>query len=430
MISELLNHYRLHIPARLRDHILVTVWFLVTFNQFRYDELILYPLALYFLWAFIRDFEQILPLLQRSLVLFIFPIWWLLSALWGAETVEILKSGAQLFLTIMICYCAVIRLEKRDIILSMLIAAGWYGILSFQAGFTGGIAARGAFSSKNAMGASMVILWTAAICIALERSFPRWLRLGAVGAAILAAYLIQVSDSATAVLLAAGITAVVVTFGVLPATGALRRPLFLSAGFMGVAALFFLFAYILATREFDPITAVLNHFGKDATLTGRTVLWEYAMIQIEKTPLLGVGHGGYWTPFDWTSDARKIYVEFHKKFYAQFSFHNSYFEIAVHQGLIGLGFAVLATLWSLLRIIGGVLRATDMGMVFFFGIASVHIVRSFTESALMSPFSLIAMLYMMGALLTVKDDLRRMATAPPRRKEVPFSRPRRLMPGE
>ncbi|MBM7069080.1 O-antigen ligase [Actibacterium sp. 188UL27-1] len=407
MIQSRSLSLRFDIPQRLRDHFLVTLWFIVTFKQFTYDELLLYPLALYFGWAFVRDFQLLLPILQRSLTLFIFPIWWMLSAMWGVETELILKSGAQLILTIMICYCAIIRLEKRDLILSMLVAAGIFGVLSLQAGLTGGLAARGVFSSKNAMGAAMVVLWTAAVCITLDNSLSKWLRLVAAGACVLAAQLIFISDSATAVLLAGGITGVVLIFGLLPRSGLLNNPIFLSFSCASLATGLFLAAQVLAVQHFNPITKVLEAFGKDATLTGRTVLWDYATIQIQQNPLLGVGEGGYWTPEDWTSDARKIYVEFHKKFYAQFSFHNSYYEIAVHQGLIGLAFAVMAVTWCLWRIVLGVLRENDMAMVFFFGIASIHIMRSFTESALMSPFSLLAMLFMMGALLTVKDSLRR-----------------------
>ena len=72
--------------------------------------------------------------------------------------------------------------------------------------------------------------------------------------------------------------------------------------------------------EFDPVSQVLGAFGKDATLTGRTVLWNYATEEIARHPLLGVGHGGFWTPEDGLSVASRIYNEFHKVPYANFFF--------------------------------------------------------------------------------------------------------------
>ena len=194
--------WQFRITPELRDHILVTLWFLVTFKQFNNDELILYPLALYFLWAFIRDFRKLFDLVMRSLILWAFPFWWLLSMSWGVEPMQILKVGPALILTFIICYCAVLRLGPRQIMLSLLIAAGWFGILSLLADPAGGVAARGVFSSKNSLGTAMVMLWIVALCVALDEVSPRWIRLAAATAALLSLRLIQVSSSATAVLLA------------------------------------------------------------------------------------------------------------------------------------------------------------------------------------------------------------------------------------
>jgi exopolysaccharide production protein ExoQ len=39
---------------------------------------------------------------------------------------------------------------------------------------------------------------------------------------------------------------------------------------------------------------VLSVLGKDATLTGRTVLWSTVVERIEERPLLGYGYGAFW----------------------------------------------------------------------------------------------------------------------------------------
>ncbi len=404
----------------LRDQLLVTLWLIVTFKQFPNDELLLYPLALYFSWAFVRDLPLLFPLIKRAWVLFLFPIWLFLSVSWGVETETILKNAAQLLLTIMICFYASLRLSRRQIMLAMVIAGTIFGILSFLAPLSGGLAQRGVFSSKNAMGSAMVILLVSALCVVLDRGFPRMIRLGAAAAALLAFDLIFVAHSATAVILSAGAIMAIFLFGILPQGGRLRSPIFWVFTLAGISFVLTFMATVLAFQEVNPIEEVLAIFDKDTTLTGRTTLWAYATEQIRLHPYLGVGDGGFWTPLDWTSDARRIYEEFHKKYYAHFSFHNSYFEIAVHQGLIGLGIAVLAVSWSLFQVIRAVLVRNAIPTVFFFTISSVTMVRSMTEAGLMAPFSQLPMLLTIGALLALRDRL----SEPVYRAPPPVFRPR------
>ncbi len=395
----------LRLTAHRRDHVLVTIWFITSFRQFPYDELILYPLALYFAWAFVRDFPLIFPMIVRSSILFAFPLWWFLSLLWGDHTILILKSGLQLLLTILICYCIATRLSARDVIISLLITAGIFGVWSAIVGLTsGGIAARGVFDSKNALGMAMVILWLTALCIASDPVSTRRTRAIAVAAACLAGWQIYVSNSATAVLLAIGIAVLIFFLGFIPRTGVLRRPGFyivtlviLGAGLISLAAL-------SATQEFTPITSILNAFGKDATLTGRTALWDYAIVQIRQEPLLGVGTGGFWTPYDGLSDASRIYTENHKAKSASFSFHNSYYEVAVHQGLIGLGILIVTTLWIVSRILLSFGDTDRLSVVFFMCVTGITLARSITEVGLLSPFSLLSMLFIVGALVTLHEE--------------------------
>lgn len=316
----------------------------------------------------------------------------------------VLKSGLQLLLTILICFSISTRLNARDLILSLLIAAGFYGVWSFIMGITGnGIAARGAFASKNAMGSIMVVLWLTALCTAFDPDATRFRRWIGAAAACLAAWQIHISDSATAVLLALGITALVFFLGVLPYSGALRRIEFYITLLFALGCGIVSLAIFSATQEIDPVTYVLNLFGKDTTLTGRTLLWEYATTQIKQEPLLGIGAGGFWTPQDGLSEASRIYEEFHKRKNDNFSFHNSYYDIAVHQGLIGLGIVVITTLWIVGQILLSFRDANRISVVFFMCVTGVALSRSMTEVGLLGPFSLISMLFIVGALIPLRD---------------------------
>ncbi len=401
--------------TRRRDFILVTLWIFVTFKQFRFDELILYPLALYFACAFVVDFKKIFPLIQRNFILFLFPVWCLLSALWGVETEQILRSGLQLTLTIMICFTIATRLTARDLILALTITATYFAVMSFLAPIFGtGTPARGVFPSKNAMGGAMVILWLCSLCIILDRQADRKLKMFAVATTLLAVWQIRAASSATAALLAIGILALVLLFAILPRSGLLNSRVFFFSSALLLAVISFWAASFLSIHTVDPINSVLGAFNKDTTLTGRTLLWDYATRQIEQQPLLGVGAGGFWTPYDKLSEASRIYQEFYKAPYAKFSFHNSYFEVAVHQGLVGLAIVIATVCWVSSSLLFPRIQTGTTTRVFFLCVSAILLAKSMTESDLLTPFSLLTTLFVTGGLMMSRTGATQSSdTSPP-----------------
>jgi exopolysaccharide production protein ExoQ len=400
----------------VRDHVLVTLWLTITFTQFTYDELLLYPLALYFGWAFVRDYRLIEPVLWRSLILFAFPAWWLLTAIWAVAPDIVVKSGLQLVLTIMICYCATARLTTRQVILSVAIAGLLFAVLSFQAVLSGD--ERGAFKSKNALGAAMVMLWASCLAMLFDPRLPLLIRAAAAAVALLAIRLVLAADSATAVLLAAGIGVIFVAGKVLMGEGSLFRSDRLGLAFLVLGVVFSCLT-IAAGYVDDPVALVLDYFGKDTTLTGRTWLWKLAKEEIAKHPLLGVGEGGFWNYYE-SPFVRRIYAEFSLVPNASFSFHSAWYEIAVHQGLIGAGIAALTLLWSVWTLGMRVLSAGGVPYLFFLSVMGVVVARSFTEPGFVSaPFDQITMLLWMGTLFAVKERIAASGPADGRRPLVP-----------
>jgi exopolysaccharide production protein ExoQ len=90
--------------------------------------------------------------------------------------------------------------------------------------------------------------------------------------------------------------------------------------------------------------ALLEMMGKDATLTGRTDIWEYVIPDIYQRPVLGWGYAAFWTtenPAAWKiSDILRWWVP---------QAHNGVLEILLSVGLFGLIFYVflLGRTWSL-----------------------------------------------------------------------------------
>jgi exopolysaccharide production protein ExoQ len=87
---------------------------------------------------------------------------------------------------------------------------------------------------------------------------------------------------------------------------------------------------LLAVR-FGP--ELLELAGRDPTFTGRTVLWEFGFRAFSERPILGWGYLGYFGSYEFSNailDYRKMAN------YDIPHFHNSYIEMLVELGLVGL----------------------------------------------------------------------------------------------
>jgi exopolysaccharide production protein ExoQ len=98
---------------------------------------------------------------------------------------------------------------------------------------------------------------------------------------------------------------------------------------------------VLLEQFFSIKSAVLQASGRDATLTGRTGLWEM-VLQEPNNPLIGVGYSSFWLG------------ERLERFWSMYptsppiQAHNGYIEIYINLGLIGLTL-MAAVLWSGLK---------------------------------------------------------------------------------
>jgi exopolysaccharide production protein ExoQ len=388
--------FRLRVSAETRSFIVFSLWCGVTSVQFPHDELLLYPLALYYAWAVWRDQGKIAPLLARSWVLLLFPGWCLVSPLWAVNRVEALQQAIYLILTMMICFHVAATMSPRRIMHALLLATGMVGIINIGYAFTAGDIRTGIFAQKNYMGKYMVLLWAVASAVLLDRGSAWWIRMASCGLAGIAAVMVFLSDSATAQILALAAAATNLGGLIFLRGGLLRASRIVAFSFFltGVAAAG---ATVLPVLRADPVEVLLNYFGKDETLTGRTELWTYAEDQIAKRPYLGVGAGGYWR-YRASPTVQKIYEEFYKRPGDLFNFHSSYYEIAVHQGLIGVALAGVALAWGLYHITRGAFVLGGLPQIYFFTQTLVVLPRIVTEADFLKPFVLLHMILWIGAL--------------------------------
>lgn len=139
--------------------------------------------------------------------------------------------------------------------------------------------------------------------------------------------------SATAIIsLAVGLTAFIVflwlnKLNIYPSSNAI-------SAIMLTIIIYGTFTVFTSGTFIEPLTAAT--FGRDATLTGRTEIWQQYLPMAMEHPFLGHGFGGFWT-----TEAIKIQKVT--------EVHNGYLEVILHLGFIGLIFVALFLLSSCRR---------------------------------------------------------------------------------
>jgi len=194
---------------------------------------------------------------------------------------------------------------------------------------------RGVFPHKNGMGhiAAQAVILFAALALTDQKRKLRYM-----AGLALAGLILFMADSMTAVL---GVTA---ALGMLVLRRLIRHrsPLLLFGALvfvttMGAAA------YFVAQNWMD----LLLMIGKDPSMTGRTVAWTMAFQGGLERPILGYGFRSFWLP--WSDNAAVLnYLAWDLS-----SGHNSYLDIWLELGLVGLGLfgLVLLGFWrDLLRV--------------------------------------------------------------------------------
>lgn len=358
----------------------------------------------------VMNWPQYGALLVRNTVILAFPFACLISLAWSKAPLITAVSGVQLTMTMVIAsylgaryslaalmraVCLVLTLA---VILSLLHWAT--GVFSWQIySRSGGLV--GVFSQKNMLGqrALFAVVVIVAIWLMPRRVASGRMKLIATVAMPLTLLALALSQSMTSVLL-------VVPLVALLALICLRRvPPSVAAGLALVSALIVaLGPVVLAVAGVDPMGTVLAAAGKDATLTGRTELWQVASRVWADNPLLGVGYGAFWAAPEF-ANARLITQ--HAGAVTSVSFHNFILEILVGTGLPGLA-AMLALLWAtthrlLLLVVHTGSVAASCGLVLVIAI----IATSFLGPSLYRAHEFMITLLVMFAVSAQEDRLRR-----------------------
>jgi exopolysaccharide production protein ExoQ len=237
----------------------------------------------------------------------------------------------------------------------------------------------GAFASKNQLGlfSSLGAYFAfAAIVILGERGICRLLALACGG---LSAVMLVESQSATSILALAAVLAILIFMRLALLFSPRVRKVGLTVGV--VLAVIVLFIGL----SLGGLDLLLAAFGKDSTLTGRTYLWSQGWAAAAQAPLFGVGYQAYWV--QGFSEAERLWEEFYIGSRSGFHFHNTFIEVLVELGAVGLVFILLVMLRTfaghLRRLVSDPHNETSFVLI---GIVAMLLVRAFVEVDVINPY--------------------------------------------
>jgi exopolysaccharide production protein ExoQ len=313
------------------------------------------------------------------------PILATLSCLWSTVPDASLRYGVQFLFTAFIGVHLARLISPRRLVSVVMTALFVFLIMCIISGKRGssadGLVLIGLTGSKNQISYAGQLLVMSALTVILQgRSSPliRWI---AVLSLPLGAYILAATDSATGVLMAVG-----GSFALLALWVSQRLS---PGGRLG--------AVIAAALVLAPLAALtpeirqgINHFvfdtlNKDPTLTGRTVLWEHADALVAQRPVLGWGYQAIWMGHSSETIGLERLTGITEG--RAFHFHNTFRQVAVDTGFIGLAVFVAILTISFFKGLAQALLHPRPEVAFFFMIVVLMIARAFTD-LIIGPFSI------------------------------------------
>jgi exopolysaccharide production protein ExoQ len=356
----------------------------------RLIQVIFSTMYLYFSFKLIGRYKEALVLIKQEKWIAAFWLWALASSAWSvASSFTVVHWIALLGTGIVGLYIA-LRFEPGEqlnlvagclaavAIASVLVALFLPGI-----GLAPGGAWQGVFFPKNSLGRMMALGTFIFVLLVIERRRKRWL---CISMAVLCAFLLLLSQSATAIVVCVLMLALLPFRKLLTMGNRLLIPLL---AFFSMLVMPFI-AWLAGNSN-----AILRVLGRDNSFTGRIPLWNVVLQEIGSRPLFGFGYGAFWT----TGEADRVRATI--GWNAPHA-HNGFLEMLLGVGLIGGAFFSI----GLLRNLGLAVRAARAGgqigesWPLFFIV--FNLLYSLTESSLLGANSILTMLFVANSYWVVR----------------------------
>jgi exopolysaccharide production protein ExoQ len=331
-------------------------------------------------WAIIlsrRPYYAFLSIV-RNWFLLLLPLLALVSVMWSDYPAATLKLSLEYLVTTMIGIWAACCIKPRISISALMAALSIGVILSVLIAPNNNV---GIFGSKNYFALSISLLMLTAITVALDKLQPRIFRLMGLFAFV---------SSPVELVFAQSLGALVDTCATLAMFFGLRAACRLHPGARSLA---FIILFLLATvvvllgTLYVNSSDVLDLVGKDATLTGRTLIWQHALDSISEHPFAGLGYAAFWQVGSWSAEQVWHFMRIPDKM--GFHFHDTYLQIAVDLGVIGLSVFIATLMILMLRTVSVICSPSPKAEQWFaVNMFVFFILRSLIEVDLFFPFNI------------------------------------------
>jgi exopolysaccharide production protein ExoQ len=344
--------------------------------------------ALVPLYLFLRRDRLLEVFAPRSFLLLI-PAYAMFSVVWSAAMAESLRYSVELLVTV----CAGLLLSSarnqeaviRGVavaFLSYVVGSLFFGRYVGVGVGMGGEAFAGLSASKNLLAdisATGLVVSAVVTLMALQGRRWLWVLFGLVSIG-LDLYCAVAARSAGALIgLAMGIMAIAGLTPLVYAGKVLRAWV---TGMVGVVLLAIGLSYSTIAQTL--VDFGTNLFDKDPTLTGRTYLWYRAADLIREAPLLGRGFYAFW--LQGNIDAEGLWRYFGIDGRGGFTFHNTFVEILVMLGWVGLVLIAGVVLTGVVFLVRRFVTKPSLPLVFWIGILLYELARTPIETIGVAPF--------------------------------------------
>lgn len=321
--------------------------------------------------------------LLAGLPLLLLPLFAAASFMWSDVPSISLRYGLQLFVTVIMGIALGHLLTLRQLVLAIFVGTSIACLTGLALGRTGetdgGVVLIGLSGSKNQMGYIALFWLSAALCVLGSSAYRPLARILAGIAVIAAGFLLIQAESATAIVSMAVLLGLLVLLAI--------------ASFLGRGGrMFALFAAALLTVpvvvglpeiERQATTLRTDVLQKDERLTGRTLLWASADALIAQAPAIGHGYKAIWLG----AKGKELLARNGKLDGRAFHFHDTFREILVDLGALGLVLFLLPLAYAILRGVLLLIAAADAPRAFAVVTMATIFLRVRTELVI-GPFML------------------------------------------
>jgi exopolysaccharide production protein ExoQ len=140
------------------------------------------------------------------------------------------------------------------------------------------------------------------------------------------------------------------------------------------------------------LAGVLELLGRDATLTGRTELWDLLLAAVGERPWLGYGYGAFW---ETTATSRAIWESIQ---WNPGSAHNGYVELLLGLGVVGPIVIMCSVLVSLKTAVVALIKGRFLEAKWSILVTLALLVQDFNESTILQQNEILWVFYLTGAI--------------------------------